>query len=288
MTPATDLTFSECSIDDLVIDDEDAFRHVGLYADLKRILRGAAYRFRVLPPELEGRWDRALLLNLTFWGADEGGDLLVDRHLSADVVTHAAWHHLANRALAGDSGAAPTPGALFLGEAIASAFDLYLVGRLLGRAPDSSFLGGQVPAMAEAAEAAGLPEDDFEELLHGIALDPERAFADLRELLSDASAALFASDTAQQALTALSRFDGHRFAPLLHHYELSNWVLYARAYARPSADIDARVEAVDHALRQAPVALEWLTTEWVVAALEPNAAHGPQSSTVEPDPSRRT
>jgi hypothetical protein len=283
-----DLTFSECFVDDLVIDDEAAFRHVGLYADLKQILRGAAYRFRILPPELEGRWDRALLLNLTFWGANEGGDLLVDRHLSADVVTHAAWHHLANRALTGDTETPPTPGALFLGEAIASAFDLYLVGRLLGRAPDSSFLEGQVPAMAEAAEAAGLPEDEFEELLHGIALDPELAFADLRELLSDATAALHASNSAEEALTALSRFDGHRFAPLLHHYELSNWVLYARAYARPAADIDARVEAVDRALRQAPVALEWLTTEWVAAALESSAAREIGSSTSGQDPSKAT
>ncbi len=288
MNPASDHTFSECVIDDLVIDDEAAFRHVGLYADLKRILRGAAYRFRVLPPELDGRWDRALLLNLTFWGANEGGDTLVDRHLSADVVTHAAWHHLANRAFAGDGGAAPTAGALFLGEAVASAFDLYLVGRLLGRAPDSSFLEGQVPAMAEAAEAAGLPEDDFEELLNGIALDPELAFADLRELLSDATAALHASDTAEKALVALSRFDGHRFAPLLHHYELSNWVLYARAWARPPSDIDARVEAVDRALRQAPVALEWLTTEWVVAALEEPPAQEGRSSPSEQDPSTGT
>jgi len=30
--------------------------------------------------------DRALFLNLTFWGASEGGDVLVDAHVPADVV----------------------------------------------------------------------------------------------------------------------------------------------------------------------------------------------------------
>ncbi|MGD0525940.1 MAG: hypothetical protein ABSE49_12395, partial [Polyangiaceae bacterium] len=110
----------EVRLDDLVIDDEASFRHVGLYGELKAILRRDAYDFRVLPARSEGRWDRALLLNLTFWASDAGGDVLVDGHLAADVVAHAAWHHLAARALPSP----PSAEALFLGEAIASAFDV--------------------------------------------------------------------------------------------------------------------------------------------------------------------
>lgn len=264
--------FSECTIERLTIDDEPAFRHVGLYADLKEILRRAGYRFRVLPPGLAGRWDRALLLNLTFWGADAGGDVLVDRHLPADVVAHAAWHYLASRALGAAPGAPQSPEALFLGEAIASAFDVYLVGRLLGFAADSSFLETQVPAMAEAAEGAGLSAADFSALLHCIAREPERAFAELRELLWDATLALLACGSAEEALVALAPFDEHRFGPLLHRYELSNWVLYARAYGRAAGTAPAevaRVLAVDRALREAPVALDWLTAEWVLPALAP-------------------
>lgn len=263
-------------VDELTIDDESSFRHVALHGDLKQVLRDAGYRFRVLPPELAGRWERAQLLNLSFWGADTGGDVLVDRLLPADVLAHAAWHHLAHRALAGAPGTPPTASALFLGEAIASAFDLYLVGRLLGHAPDSSFLETQVPAMADAAEAAGLSADDFEALLEGVARDPERAFADLRELLSDTTAALFASGSVEEALAALVGFDNHRFAALLHHYELSNWVLYARAYAKSSPELEARVEAVDHAMRAAPVALDWLVAEWVMPALR--SGRGPDEA----------
>src|SRR5438132_294788 len=85
----------------------------------------------------------------------------------ASVAAHAAWHHLAAKAV----GASP-PAAMFLGESIASAFDLYLVGRLMGHASDSEFLATQVPAMSDAAAGAGVDEDAFEALLHGVTEDP--------------------------------------------------------------------------------------------------------------------
>lgn len=252
---------------ELKIEDEHSFRHVGLYADLKNVLVNSGYQFRILPDSHSGRWDRALLLNLTYWGSDAGTDLLVDEYPPADAIAHAAWHHLAAQALANTSGAAPCAEALFLGEAIASAFDVYLVGRLLGHSPESTFLETQVVAMAESSNAAGLSSDDFDELLQSIAEDPDRAFADLRELLTDASAALFACQSADEALVALASLDGHRFAPLLHHYELSNWVLYARAYGRPSQSGAKAVADVDRLLRAEPVALDWLTSRWVLPRL---------------------
>lgn len=253
------------TVDELTIEDERSFRHVALYADLKEILSRAKYPFRVLDGALEGRADRALLLNLTFWGADAGGDVLDTDTLPADVVAHAAWHHLAVKALPARAGEMPSADSLFLGEAIASAFDVYLVGRLLGHAPSSSFLETQVPAMADAADAAGLDEDGFEKMLEGIATDPDRAFADLRELLFDATSAIYASSTVEDASLALAKHDAHRFAPLLHRYELSNWVLYARAYGSPKADERAR--SIDQALRREKLSLDWLTREWVAPAL---------------------
>ena len=258
---ATAGRFDERTIETLTIDDEESFRHVALYDDLKEILRRARYPFRVLPAAMAGRWDRALFLNLTYWGADAGGDVLVDGHLAADVVAHVAWHHLAKLALKSAS-----PAALFLGESIASAFDLYLVGRLLGHAPRSSFLATQVPAMAEAAEGAGLSERAFEKLLGEVARDPERAFEDLRALLFDASCELFACDDAQGALAVTARLDAHRFGSMVHHYELSNWVLYARAHGDTGAE-DATTCKIDEALRQAPVSVDWLATHWVAPAL---------------------
>jgi hypothetical protein len=260
-------SFGHRTVDELVIGDEASLRHVALYSELKDVLRRSAYEFRVLPPSAAARADRALFLNLTFWTATAGGDILVDERIEADVVAHAAWHHLAARALATAPGEPPSVDALFLGEAIASAFDVYLVGRLLGHAPRSSFLETQVPAMAEAAHAAGLSAHRFEQLLASIARDPDRAFADLRELLSDATSAIYECRTGEEALSALATFDRHRFGALLHRYELSNWVLYARAYgdSRGSRDRRDRVRAraVDRALRKQKAPLDWLAARWI-------------------------
>lgn len=257
------------TIDELTVDDERSFRHVGIYDDLKRALRDDGFSFRV--PEKKGTpdatWDRVLFLNLTFWSAAEPSDILPDDHVAADVVAHAAWHHLARRALPGPV----TADALFLGESIASAFDLYLVGRLVGHAPNSELLETQVPAMAEAAAVAGLSEEGFEALLQRIAADPDRAFEDLRELLFDAATTLFRCEGADEAAAALERFAGHPYAALLHHYELSNWILYARAYAQPGAGPveDDRVRTIDRTIRAADVALDWLHEHWIAAGSRP-------------------
>lgn len=257
--PSSAHSFDKLTVDELTIEDEQSFRHVALYGDLKEVLRNAKYPFRILPESHRGRADRALLLNLTFWGADAGGDVLESATLPADVVAHAAWHHLAVKALPGSP---PSVDSLFLGESIASAFDVYLVGRLLGHSKSSSFLETQVPAMADAADAAGLAEAAFESMLEAVATDPEQAFSDLRALLFDATSALFACAGVDDAAAALAQFDEHRFASLLHRYELSNWVLYARAYG--SATPDARARAIDEKLRD-ELALDWLTREWLTS-----------------------
>jgi hypothetical protein len=254
----------ERTVDELSVRDERSFRYVGLYSDLKEVLRRDGYRFRLLPNG-PARWDRALLLNLTFWQA-VGGDILEGNQVAADVVMHAAWHHLAARALGAGSGHLSVE-ALFLGESIASAFDIYLVGRLLGCPVRSSFLETQVPAMAEAASAAGLSKQGFHRLLREVAASPERSFADLRALLFEVSVALCRCGDADEALAVLVRFERHRFAPLLHHYELSNWVLFARARGRLGRRPDRRVVAIENALRSDGMPLAWLASQWVAPAL---------------------
>src|SRR6476660_8728073 len=105
------------TIGDLRVEDERSFRHVGLYDLLKRALREDGFRFRV--PEGAASFGPVLFLNLTFWSASEPSDVLESDAIPADVVAHAAWHHLARKALGG----AASADALFFGESIASAFD---------------------------------------------------------------------------------------------------------------------------------------------------------------------
>jgi hypothetical protein len=245
----------------LIVDDEASFSHVGLFADLKQAVLTADHRFIVLHGNVRrASWDRALFLNLTYWHAAEPVDVLVDEHIAADVVAHVAWHLLAARHLGG--GGRMSAAAMLLSESIASAFDLYLVGRLLGHRPDAEMLETQVPAMAERAADAGMAEDEFEELLRSVAEAPERAFEDLRALLFDAATALYGCAGVTDAALALEALEDRRFAALLHHYELSNWVLYARAHAGAGTG-DTRAQDLDTALRRAPVALDYLEEHWV-------------------------
>jgi len=248
------------TLDELRIEDEASFRHVGLYDELKQRLRRDGYRFRVPARGQEIGWDRALFLNLTFWQAGEQGDVLTADRVAADVVMHVGWHHVARAAL---GPAAESADGIFLGEAIASASDLYLVGRLLGHAPDAEFLGTQVPAMSDAAEAAGLTPDAFAALLESVAEAPERAFEDLRALLFDAATTLLRCDSLDAAEAALAALEGRRFGALLHHYELSNWVLSARANRERAPD--PAVRAIDAGLRAAPDAVAWLEKHWLFA-----------------------
>lgn len=262
------MSLRSITLDELSIDDERSFGTVALYGRLKRALGRSGHRFLVPAAGAWVSWDRVLFLNLTYWSEQAGADVLCNEHIPADVLAHIAWHEIAGRHLA--SGAKPPAGppsahALFFSESIASAFDLYLVGRLLIAAPDSDFITTQVPLMAERAHEGGLAEQAFAALMQDVSRDPERAFEDMRSLLLDVASALYACRGAVEAEQALERFVDHRFEPLLHHYELSNWILYARAYGAGSPGPDAIVVETDATLREAPDALAWLVEHWLDA-----------------------
>ncbi len=259
------MQFRPATLDELTIDDRAPLAGVAIYQRLETFLRGSGHRFLIPEAGQQGSWDRALFLNLTYWNVEAGADVLCEDHIPADVVAHVAWHELATRQIARAAGGPrpPTSAGLFFAESIASAFDLYLVGRLLPRAPDSDFLATQVPLMAECAENAGLPEAGFAALIDEVTRAPERAFEDLRQLLFDAASALVGCDGPIAAHAALETLAAHRFAPLLHHYQLSNWILYARAYADRSTGPDEVVGGLDRTLREAPVSLDWLEQSWL-------------------------
>ncbi len=243
-------------LDDLSIEDERSLAHVGVYAELKRWLRASNTRFAVMSGE---RADHALVLNLAFWRPGDVAEVLADDVIAADQVAHNAWHAAAAARLGAASRSAA---GLLLAEAVASAFDLYLVGRLLGHAPESSFLATQVPAMTEAAFDAGLDEDAFAALLAGASRDPEAAFEGLRQLLFDGSRQLLEAPDLEAAAAVFEGLEAHPYAALLHHYELSTWVLFARCYGEGDG---AAALAVDRELRESADSLAWLVEHWLDA-----------------------
>jgi hypothetical protein len=243
---------------DLTLDDDEVLKGIGLYRDLKQIVIEDNVEFLVpAPGHRKGAWGKVLLLNLTFWGEGQA-DVLEGPRLAADVLAHVAWHHVARRALGG-----ATADAVIMAEAVASAFDLYLVGRLLETAPESVFIETQVPALSDAAFEAGLSELEVERLLGDIAARPEQAFEDLRQLLFDAATTLLPPGGVEDAAASLATFAGHRLAPFLYHYELSNWILHCRARLPAALGPDPRVRAFDAELRAAPDSLAVIEKAWL-------------------------
>lgn len=231
---------------------------MALYGRLKQRLLADQYRFAIAAPEGETEdWARVLFLNLTYWRGERGLDVLAEDALDADVVAHAAWHHAVAAHLARTPGAETSVEGLLLGEAVASAFDLYLLGRVYGRVRESTFLDSAVPALLEAALNAGSSEAEVEELFQGVVADPEAAFESLRRLLFDLTTALVEAPDVTAAAAILDGVRHHPFSPFLHHYELSNWVLYARAHGTHRGAHPA-VRALDAELRATPDSLALL------------------------------
>lgn len=230
------------SLERLELVDADSFRHVELWGRLVAAVRASGTTFLVPGPRQRLSWDRATFLNHVYWGGD--ADVLTHPELAADVVAHVGWHAAVASAL-GPS--ARSRAGLLLAESVASAFDVYLVGRLLGNAPEAAFLETQVPAMTEAALEAGAAEADVERLLEAMAAEPERAFTSLRRLLFDTSLALVEAGDVDAAQAALEGADAHPLACLLHHFALPTWILFARAYGvgdeGPARELDARLRA---------------------------------------------
>jgi len=260
------MAFSSVALDALTIDDEPAFLPMPLYRALKRALAASNHRFLIPAEGAEASWDRTVFLNLTFWSAEAGADVLCNDHIPADVVAHAAWHHVVGHQLQQAAGGGPsTPEAMFFAEAIASAFDLYLVGRLLDDAPDTDFITTQVPIMRDVAADAGLSDDDFAQLLDSVRTDPPQAFEDVRAMLFEVTCALWACRDVMQAAAVLDQYTHHRFGSLLHHYQLSNWILYARAYSAAAPEGTRVVKQFDEVLRGAKGSLAWLEENWLGA-----------------------
>lgn len=249
------MTLHRASLSDLEIEDEESFRHVGIYGDLKDVVAKLGPTF-LAPRDGEWLgWNRALCVNLLFWEPGTS-EVLSSRSIAADVVMHVAWHALADQHLPASVESS------LLGESIASAFDLYLIGRLLGHSPESTFLESQVVAMSEAASDAGVDEEAFQALLADVSSEPERAFERLRQLLFDASRALIAPRSPEDGLRALEAFDAHPYRALLHHYELATWVLRSRHETPGNGEQALRI---DRELRGSDDSVAWLERAWLGA-----------------------
>ena len=241
---------------DLVVDDEQSFETLAEYRALKSALLRSECPFLVTS-EADGE-QSSRLLNLAYWDPAEFLEVLPEAALSADQFAHNALHYCGHRALG--AAACSVEGILFV-ESIASAADIYWLGRLLTEDPYAGFLESQVPAMSEAAESAGVAADEFAGLLQAAAADPSAAFGALRRTLFDTAIALVNATSVDEADEVLRAEAEQPWSALRHHYALSNWVLFARINGDKGAENDA-VRSADKRLRESEDPMTDLASMW--------------------------
>ena len=169
------MSMQSVPVSELTIVDEQSFETLALYRALRTRMDEAEPVFLITDPNGD-EGERARLLNLGFWDPSSFMEVLTEPVITADQLAHNALHHCGYGAL-GD--AARSLEGLLLVESIASAMDIYWLGRLLAEAPYAEFLESQVPAISEAASGAGASSGSS--LIYCNWLEnPPKAFGDLR------------------------------------------------------------------------------------------------------------
>ena len=129
-------------VSERTVEDEEAFGRLPFYRALRAWMDEADPVF-LITNEGGDQPESARLLNLAFWEPRSFMEVLTEPVVTADQLAHNALHHRGYEAL-GD--AARCLEGLLLVESIASAMDVYWLGKLLAEAPYAEFLETQVPA----------------------------------------------------------------------------------------------------------------------------------------------
>ena len=169
----------------------------------------------------------------------------------------------------------PSAAALFLAESIASAFDLYLVGRLVPTAARVRVRhDAGSPRWRNVPATPGCPSRSSRRCSRRSCAEPERAFEDLRGAAvrrGDRAAGVPRRRPGPGGPRGLRRSPASRRCCTIIGSRTGSSM---RARMRPCPfGSDAVASEVDRALREAPVSLDWLDSHFVEAAVDPGPAH---------------
>ena len=209
------------TIEALEVFEEDRFRRAGieLYDLAFGFLRRTGVQFRILPQGM----GLSRVVNHLIWQADHHLEFLDGKIIHPDQVIHVATHCLLDR-LWPEAG----PERLLLAETLASATDLYLLGKLMRAGEEATFLEDTLGSFDYYFELYGSTSPPLEELLQTIHDAPFRAMMDLSDYLFRFCLPFLRGTIDEQTLTR-SVEKNQPFYPLIHHYHVTNWILNLRA-----------------------------------------------------------
>ena len=204
------------ALSDLAIDEADAFRRAGIDLLDAALPLLKNHRFIVTPGK-----GLARLADLLNWRAGALCEHIDRRGVSADQVIHFAIHHVLDQNLEENH-----PGAVLLAECLASASDLYLLGKLSQAGEETAFLSDTIESMCSYYEMYAAEPDHLEQFFAAFLENPFETMVETACFLFHFGAAFLKSEP---DLAVLTRFSENARYPLVHHYNLTNWILTIRA-----------------------------------------------------------
>lgn len=212
-------------LDALQLIDADIYTRaaIPLLEPAKTLLK----RKNVQAAVLEGQVGRARLVNLLAWDPSDHLEYLDNNSIEADQVLHFAMHQLAEHTW-GSARAVD----LITAEALASAVDIYLLGKLAEAGEEPGFLIDTLDSWGFFYEQYA-DEDRLKQLLQNMIDDPFASFQRLTRFLIKATLPLLRLNDGTALSKHLAECEAEDFYPLLHHYNVTNWVLAVRARGLP-------------------------------------------------------
>jgi len=197
--------------------DADKRACISLLPQARAILAANRTRAVIVP-----RAGLARLLNLVHWDVATHLEYLDERAVYADQLCHFAAHQLIDALLGSRD-----PYALLFAEAFASALDFYLLGKLIQAGEETGFLIETIESFTTYYELYD-SEDQLELVLTRTGEAPFTLMAEVADYLFQCAILLMSKADPGEIMQALGWLAEGPLYPLVHHYNVSNWVLAIR------------------------------------------------------------
>ena len=204
------------ALTDLTIYEAEPFRRaeIGLLDAALLVLKD--HRFIHLPGK-----GLSKMVDLLNWRAGARCEHIESRGIFADQAVHFAIHHVLEGVLGGRQ-----PQTVLLAECVASASDMYLLGKLSEAGEETGFLSETIESYCSYYEMYAAEAEQLEHLLSAFLDDPFKTMAETAIFLFSFGTALLGPNWNRAVLTEMT---ANPYYPLVHHYNLTNWILSIRA-----------------------------------------------------------
>ena len=166
----------------------------------------------------------ARLVNLVHWEVANQVEYLDEECVAADQLVHIAAHQVVAEILGSHH-----PHALLQAETFASALDLYLLGKLILAGEETDFLIETIESYASYCDLYGQGPAQLESLLRRIQTSPFVSLVEAATYLFQCTETLLENNDIGQATQRLGQLARDPLYPLVHHYNIANWVLALKA-----------------------------------------------------------